>query len=767
MHHKFISKFKLHSIPIKTLRYVSYSIPLMCSLALLLLISSLMIVDYNNNGEVYAEEGISTYATIPDPTVSLTINGGTSAVSLTSNATAGGDTAYTTPATVAYSANDVSTYALQISYAKGSTGLARENTTNTTTIGGAGGKVGSELGNNTWGYAWIPETSNDYSSSTYYTIPTYDTSGTNLATGQLESGNNAGSGTNKLVFAAKFGSEAIAGHYKASVLLSLAVTPKELTLGFGGEGNRITTMQEMTPEVCASADIGEAGAGILKDTRDNAVYNVTRLDDGNCWMTSNLALTKESIAKAGNSIKLTSDTSNVADDSTFIMPDSIETLSSTTSPKDFSNEVDYNNIAQIYDGGSKDPKWKPSYGSYYNWYAATAGTGNAELATAGEEAGGSICPKGWVLPSKSEAEALFSAMGVENTSTGSQLMQKPPANFTAAGEVAPSKTSTGWNGETKLFNVDYAGGYTTRTSGTNSNLYRINFSPTRALLELNGRATGKSIRCLAPSVVEDPAPEVSGFGGIKKMQDMTTDVCTKAAANSTGELYDTRDNSTYTVGKLSDGKCWMTQNLKLDLTKVGAATVAGSDNLSANFPTTALTSVDKFADDNDATQFSNNPTVNSSYPGDGKGYQSTYGYYYSWCAATGSTCKDVSTDGDSASGSICPKGWKLPKGGTGTTNDFAIMGGITSSISKDTNHWSSAKSPSFSGNTLTVNGSTWIAAGSVGTDGLDRPGSYGLYWSSTASSSTRVYYLLFYSDSFLPASTGYKYSGRPVRCVAR
>ncbi len=766
MRNKYISKFKLHSIPIlhksKCLRYVSYSIPLISAAALLLLLGNLFII--NPSDKTYADEGIEAYAATPDPTVSLTINGGTSVVSLSSNATAGGDTAYTTPATVAYSANDVSTYALQISYAKGSTGLARENTTNTTTIGGAGGKIGSELGNNTWGYAWVPEATTDYSASTYYTIPTYGTSGTSLATGQLESGNNAGSGTNKLIFAAKFGSDAIAGHYKASVLLSLAVTPKELTLGFGGENNRITTMQEMTPEVCASAEIGEAGSGILKDTRDNNIYNVTRLDDGNCWMTSNLALTKEGIAKAGNSPKLTSADSNVTDDSTFIMPDSIETLSSTTSPKDFSGQIDYNNVAQIYDGGSKDPKWKPSYGSYYNWYAATAGTGNAELITAGEEAGGSICPRGWVLPSKSEAEALFSAMGVENTSTGSQLMQKPPANFTAAGEVAPSKTSTGWNGETKLFNVDYAGGYTTRTSGTNSNLYRINFSPTRALLELNGRATGKSIRCLAPSA--EPEAEKT-WETMETMQEMTPEICEKASIGDTKTLTDTRDGSTYTVGKLSDGKCWMTQNLKLDLTKAGAATAAGSDNLSANFPTEALTSADKFTSDNTAIQFSKNPAINSSYPGDGKGYQSTYGYYYSWCAATGGTCKDISTDEDSASGSICPKGWKLPKGSTDATNDFAIMGDITSNIAKDINYWSSAKNISFSGNTLTVNGSTWIAAGAVSTDGLTNSGSHGSYWSSTAASSTLAYNLTFFSGSFYPAYASARRDGRIIRCIAR
>ena len=266
--------------------------------------------------------------------------------------------------------------------------------------------------------------------------------------------------------------------------------------------------------------------------------------------------------------------------------------------------------------------------------------------------------------------------------------------------------------------------------------------------------------------VEKVSAATLSIDDISTMQEMRPGICYNMKIGDTATLTDTRDNSTYTIVKLSDGKCWMTENLKLDLTEAGIATAAESDNLSADFPEIALTSVDKFTNDNTTAQIAKNPTIiNNSAPGDGKGYQSEYGYYYSWCAATGGTCEGVSTDGNDASGSICPKGWKLPEGGTGTTNDFAIMGGITSSVSKDTNYWNSAKNPSFSGNTLTVNGSTWIAAGAVSTNGLYTPGSYGLYWSSSASSSAFAYAFSFHSGGFSPAYTDYKYLGRTVRCV--
>ena len=37
-------------------------------------------------------------------------------------------------------------------------------------------------------------------------------------------------------------------------------------------------------------------------------------------------------------------------------------------------------------------------GNYYNWYTATAGTGNSNITTSGVDVAGSICPKGWGLP---------------------------------------------------------------------------------------------------------------------------------------------------------------------------------------------------------------------------------------------------------------------------------------------------------------------------------------------------------------------------------
>ena len=167
----------------------------------------------------------------------------------------------------------------------------------------------------------------------------------------------------------------------------------------------ITTMQEMTPYICDNSTIGETNP--LTDMRDGKSYTVRKLVDGRCWMTDSLQLTKESLVANGQPAKLDSATSNVAENSTFEMPDTIQTLSSEDSV-DFSDEIDYNNTAQVYNPGTAAEDWQEGYGAYYNWYAATAGVGNAEFISG--NAPSDICPKGWRLPTggpNGEFEKLY------------------------------------------------------------------------------------------------------------------------------------------------------------------------------------------------------------------------------------------------------------------------------------------------------------------------------------------------------------------------
>lgn len=54
--------------------------------------------------------------------------------------------------------------------------------------------------------------------------------------------------------------------------------------------------------------------------------------------------------------------------------------------------------------------------------------------------------------------------------------------------------------------------------------------------------------------------------GFYKLQDMTTSICSAVEAiDEPLQVIDARDNKVYWIAKLRDGKCWMTQNLDLDL----------------------------------------------------------------------------------------------------------------------------------------------------------------------------------------------------------
>ncbi len=251
------------------------------------------------------------------------------------------------------------------------------------------------------------------------------------------------------------------------------------------------------------------------------------------------------------------------------------------------------------------------------------------------------------------------------------------------------------------------------------------------------------------------------LSNITTMQEMTTDICNNSALGQSNTLTDIRDNSTYTVARLSDGNCWMTQNLRLTKESLEAngqsATLSSTTSDVAENSTFAMptSSESGFSDD----------TASNAYYGD----DINYGAYYTWCTATAG-CKDK--DGNNpvanvdAASSICPKGWRLPKGGIGVgTNEFANMAGIASNVS-NTNYWSNVKDISFTEDTLIVNSSTWLAAGTHLNDSSERIGSYGYYWSNTAYNTTSTYNLYFNNSNFYPASTSKRYRGASVRCLA-
>ena len=261
------------------------------------------------------------------------------------------------------------------------------------------------------------------------------------------------------------------------------------------------------------------------------------------------------------------------------------------------------------------------------------------------------------------------------------------------------------------------------------------------------------------------------------MQDMTAAIVSAASIGDCGTLTDSRDSKTYSVAKLADGKLWMTSNLNL-----AGGTVLSSDKsdvpstnyytLPASTTISSGTSVQsgQFSSDTTAYVFNtgnNTTTCNSSTPCTS---------YYSWIAATAggkdSSGNAVSTNGYNTAYSICPKGWRLP---TSTTSNANAQTGsrwktgdgyaLATAYGANLESSYSQNAATFYNNAGPGTTPNFLLAGYYYNGSFYNGGSFGLYWSSTAYSSSSAYYLSFGSGSVNSASYHYRRFGTSVRCV--
>lgn len=199
-----------------------------------------------------------------------------------------------------------------------------------------------------------------------------------------------------------------------------------------------------------------------------------------------------------------------------------------------------------------------------------------------------------------------------------------------------------------------------------------------------------------------------------------------ANVGDSATLIDARDGEKYTVKKLADGKVWMTENLRL-INK----TISNADsNLPAGETwTIPASSVSGFSAQN----------TNNAY------LDSTYGGYYSFYTATAGWGTNSVTSGNSPK-DICPKGWRLPTGGS--TGEFNTLYGQYNSYA------------------LMMGEPNFTLSGNVRNSSVSDQGSRGRFLSSTVRDANLAYYFLYSSNSVNPASSERKYYGFSVRCMA-
>jgi len=356
--------------------------------------------------------------------------------------------------------------------------------------------------------------------------------------------------------------------------------------------------------------------------------------------------------------------------------------------------------------------------------------------------------------------------------------------------------------------------------GENANRKIVNDTKTFALSFAanisNDMPAGVYQNQVTMSVVSSPV-ELTIFD-ITTMQEMTTGTCentvtplatatTEATAFMadqtkvpTAQLRDDRDGKYYWIAKLADGKCWMTQNLDLELSTNKALTPSDSDvieNWTPEFDTATVASVDTILDDtvgqrswslgdywltdnsneNDCgygradaeacvTRSKLGALTTPSSQNYAKDAHYLLGNYYQWNAATAGTGGTIETG--QASSSICPRGWRLPESNATTAGSF---GGLFASYSITNENATSmlklTSAPLYFARSGYIQQKSKSLLGGVG----DRI----LYWSSTPFTGTYEGYegLAAYSvhansaDVINPSDAGPRYYGFSVRCVAR
>ena len=395
--------------------------------------------------------------------------------------------------------------------------------------------------------------------------------------------------------------------------LSFYQTPEKVSAA-GQTIKTISTMQEMTPEICSNTTV-EDGVATLTDTRDGSTYTVAKLNDGKCWMTQNLRLTRESLIakyKADNSIQssddsvvpasaytLNANTSDIARTNTnFTMP-----TSGGSSDAGFSSSV-YDNPVVAYDKTSESNL--KAYGAYYNWNAATAGTGTKD--TRPSDTLDSICPKGWRLPTggsggdfeqlgKSGNTNRYSSQSAYNgsDSTYSGITGRWFGSTTAGASGAAFFPAAGYYSSGSLSNASSDGYYwssTVNSSNTNRAYYLGFYSSTVGLADYSNKYFGNSVRCVARSDVRDDqlgdnanvniiAVKVSPSISIETTSGMKEDV--EPYTINTGTISATvRANTLYQV-LLSANKTALTIDNKpvsSDIPNIPTSDTIGKDNTS-------------------------------------------------------------------------------------------------------------------------------------------------------------------------------------------
>ena len=249
---------------------------------------------------------------------------------------------------------------------------------------------------------------------------------------------------------------------------------------------------------------------ILKDIRDEKPYYISRLADGNVWMTQNLDFNivngganlnsantdvPQDWADAGS---LTNTHTNTTWNRTDVTPESYD-----LGDLYWNGALIYNQETCEANGGA----WQPwgvcedadstsstgnshyHLGNYYNWTAAVAMSDSSAYTTDGQDVNQSICPAGWRLPTYSGDKSYEKLASMQSLIAGTDGdIQNDPTYFVYGGYQETVFQGGG----------NYGGYWSSVAKGRIfSYLFSFNASGRLNAQDHNSRGYGYSLRCVA------------------------------------------------------------------------------------------------------------------------------------------------------------------------------------------------------------------------------------------------------------------------------
>lgn len=302
----------------------------------------------------------------------------------------------------------------------------------------------------------------------------------------------------------------------------------------------------------------------------------------------------------------------------------------------------------------------------------------------------------------------------------------------------------------------------------------------------------------------------SSCNSLSQAQYDSTTGSLNAGLSSITALTDLRDNQTYAIARLSDGNCWMIENLRLssDYTKnepfVSLSQGYGKSDTYGNFIGLAnsenygfpnVASANSIYSTNDNSTINIGATDSPAYrlprynntntasratsPNTGNALYYGYGNYYNWPAAMASTKYytsgyiengQESQQSNQAHTSLCPSGWKIPYGsstGSDTYNgnlaalDKSMGGdGAANSVNSLLNIPMSYYWRKFPNN--------FVYAGIITESNVNSRGSESYLWTTTAFDGEKAYGSGLSEAYVNPGVNPYKkYYGLSVRCLVQ